>query len=54
MALTTLTLVVAAALGGAVAIDVTVLVVTAVAVLALLGVINAVRMLGELMRSLRA
>jgi hypothetical protein len=53
MALTTLTVFAAAALGGAVAIDVTALVITAVAVLALLGVINGARALGELTRFLR-
>jgi len=52
MALPTLTVVAAAALGGAVAIDVTMLVVAAVAVLALLGVVNALRALGELTRFL--
>jgi len=54
MALTTLTVFAAAALGGAVAIDVTALVITAVAVLALLSVINAVRTLGNLTRFLRS
>jgi hypothetical protein len=54
MALTTLTVFAAAALGGAVAIDVTALVITAVAVLALLGVLNAVRTLGNLTRFLRS
>ena len=50
MALTALTVFAAAALGGAVAVDATVLIVAAVAALALLGVINALRTLGEITR----
>ena len=53
MTLTALSVFAAAALGGAVAIDVTVLVVAAVAVLAVLGVMNALRALGELTRFLQ-
>jgi hypothetical protein len=53
MTLTALSVFAAAALGGAVAVDVTMLVVTAVAVLVLLCVINAVRALGELTRFLQ-
>jgi hypothetical protein len=53
MMLTALSVVAAAALGGAVAIDVTVLVITAVAVLFLLGLINALRTLRELTRFLQ-
>ena len=52
MMLTALSVFAAAALGGAVAVDVTVLVVAAVAVLALLAVINALRALAELTRFL--
>ncbi len=48
MMLTVLSVFAAAALGGAVAVDVTVLIITAVAVLALIGVINALRTLGEI------
>ena len=50
MALTVLSVFAAAALGGAVAVDVTVLIVAAVVVLALLGVINGLRTLGEIAR----
>jgi hypothetical protein len=53
MTLTALTVFTAAALGGAVAVDVTVLVISAVVVLALLGVINALRALGEMSRFLQ-
>jgi hypothetical protein len=53
MMLTVLSVFAAAALGGAVAVDVTALIITAVAVLALLGVINAVRTLGEITRFLQ-
>jgi hypothetical protein len=53
MALTALTVFAAAALGGAVAIDVTVLVISAVVALALLGVVNGLRTLGTLTRFLR-
>jgi hypothetical protein len=52
MTLTVLCVFAAAALGGAVAVDVTVLIITAVAVLALLGVINALRTFGEITRFL--
>jgi hypothetical protein len=54
MVLSVLTVLVAAALGGAVAIDVTVLVIAAVVALALLAVINGLRTLGNLSRVLRA
>ena len=50
MTLTALSVLAAAALGGAVAVGVTVLIITAVAVLALLGVINGLRTLGEITR----
>ena len=53
MALTVLTVFAAAALGGAVAIDVTGLIIVAVSALALLGVVNGVRTLGDLTRFLR-
>jgi hypothetical protein len=53
MALTVLTIFAGAALGGAVAVDATALVVAAVVSLALLGVINGLRMLGDLTRFLR-
>jgi hypothetical protein len=53
MALTVLTVFAAAALGGAVAVDVTVLVVSAAVALALLGVVNGLRTLGDLTRFLR-
>jgi hypothetical protein len=53
MTLTALSVFAAAALGGAVAIDVTVLVIPAVAVLAMLGVINALRTLRQLTRFLQ-
>ena len=52
MTLTVFSVFAAAALGGAVAVDVTVLIITAVAVLAVLGVINALRTLGEITRFL--
>jgi hypothetical protein len=54
MTLTALCVFAAAALGGAVAVDVTVLVIASVTVLALLGVVNAVRSLGELTRFLQS
>jgi hypothetical protein len=54
MTLTALSVFAAAALGGAVAVDVSVLVIVAVTALALLGVINAVRTLGELTRFLQS
>ena len=50
MALTVLSVFAAAALGGAVAVDLTVLIIAAVVVLALLCVINALRTLGEITR----
>jgi hypothetical protein len=53
MTLTALSVFAAAALGGAVAVDVTALVIVAVAVLAVLGVINALRSLSELTRFLQ-
>jgi hypothetical protein len=54
MMLTAVSVFAAAALGGAVAVDVTVLVIAAVVVLALLGVFNALRMLGEVTRFLQS
>ncbi len=54
MMLTALSVFAAAALGGGVAGDVTALVITAVAVLVLLGVINGLRMLGEVTRFLHS
>jgi hypothetical protein len=53
MMLTALSVFAAAALGGAVAVDVTLLVIAAVAVLAVLGAINTLRMLGEITRFLQ-
>ena len=53
MVLSALTVFAAAALGGAVAINVTGLVIAAVVVLVLLGVLNGLRMLGTLSRDLR-
>ena len=53
MLLSACTMVVIAALGGAVAIDVTGLVIVAVVVLAVLGAVNGLRMLGELTRFLQ-
>ena len=50
MLLSVLTVVVAAALGGAIAVDVTVLVIAAVVALALLGIANGLRALGDLTR----
>ncbi len=52
--LTALSVLAAAALGGAVAIDVTMLVIAAVAVLALVAVVNAFRSLGALTRFLQS
>ena len=54
MTLTFLTVLAAAALGGAVAVNVTVLVVAAVVALGLLGVVNGARSLGDLSRFLRS
>ena len=53
MTLSALTVFAAAALGGAVAVDVTMLVVAAVVVLAVLGAINTLRVLGDLTRFLQ-
>jgi len=53
MALTALTAFVAAALGGAVAVDATALVIAAVVALVLVGVVNGLRTLQELTRYLR-
>ncbi len=53
MALTALTAFVAAALGGAVAVGATALVIAAVVVLVLVGVVNGLRTLQELTRYLR-
>jgi hypothetical protein len=53
MVLSVLTMFAAAALGGAVAIDITALVIVAVVALVLLAVVNGLRMLGNLSRVLR-
>jgi hypothetical protein len=53
MVLTVLTMFAAAALGGAVAIDVTALVIAAVVALALLAAVNGLRTLGNLSQFLR-
>ena len=53
MVLTSLTVFAAAALGGAVAIDVTVLVIAAGVALGLIGVVNGLRELADLSRFLR-
>jgi hypothetical protein len=53
MVLTALTAIMAAALGGAVAVDATVLIVAAVVVLVLIGVINGLKLLRELTGYLR-
>jgi hypothetical protein len=53
MALTLLTVVVAAALGGGVPVDVTVVVIGAAVALGLIGLANGLRMLGELTSFLR-
>jgi hypothetical protein len=53
MALTVLTVVAAAALGGGVAVDVTALVIGAGVALALVGLANGLRTLGELTTLLR-
>jgi hypothetical protein len=54
MLLSASTMVVIAALGGAVAVDVTALVIVAVVVLAVLGAVNGLRMLAELTRFLQS
>lgn len=54
MVLSVLTVFAAAALGGAVAIDIQGFVIAAVIALVLLGVLNGLRMLGNLSRVLRA
>lgn len=53
MLLSAFTMLVIAAVGGAVAVDVTALVIVAVVVLAVLGAVNGLRMLGELTRFLQ-
>jgi len=53
MLLTFLTVLTAAALGGAVAVDLTALVIAAAVALALLGAVNGLRTLGALSRFLR-
>jgi hypothetical protein len=52
MLLSACTMVVIAALGGAVAVDLTALVVVAAVVLAVLAAVNGLRMLGELTTSI--
>ena len=53
MVLTTLTAIMAAALGGAVVVDATLLIVAAVVALAVIGVINGLKALQELTGYLR-
>jgi len=53
MALTALTAILAAALGGAVAVDATVLIVAAVVALVLIGVVNGAKAIRELTGYLR-